>query len=316
MPYYQLSHRKRNTQGIGMGLNIVKKIIDEVNGTIELESSPGRGTTFTLTFTGIGSGEGAHIVDEDMACSVPVYRDTGRETALVDGEAHDGRPVVLVVDDNKDIVAYLQKKLRADYNVFYALSGRGALEKIRKMPKPDLIISDIMMDDMDGYAFRDALVSLGNYRTIPFIFLTALTATAEKIKGMRQGAIDFISKPFHMDELRAKIDSIVDIQKALAKENLAGLRRRLYRHLKVLERTTGKPGAVSDQGEDRKKRLFRRYGISQQQIAIIALLKCGLLRKEISDRLDISINTVNTQIRRMFEKCRVHNKTELLNIFD
>ena len=65
-----------------------------------------------------------------------------------------------------------------------------------------------------------------------------------------------------------------------------------------------------------KKRLSGQFSISKQQSEIIALLKYGLLRKEISDRLSISINTLNTQIRRLFEKCRVNNKTELLNIFE
>lgn len=93
---------------------------------------------------------------------------------------------------------------------------------------------------------------------------------------------------------------------ALTKENLTVLRRRLFHHLEAIRPSAN---GRARRGCSRKT-LFDCYGISKRQIAIIALLKGGLLRKEISSRLDISINSLNTQIQRIFVKCRVQNKTK------
>jgi DNA-binding response OmpR family regulator len=103
------------------------------------------------------------------------------------------------------------------------MSGREALVKIKNIPRPDMIISDIMMDDMDGYELYDRLLEDDDYQAIPLIFMTALTSLTDKLKGLEKGAIDYIYKPFHFEELRRKIHSIIKIRDALAKENILKL---------------------------------------------------------------------------------------------
>ena len=122
--------------------------------------------------------------------------------------------------------------------------------------------------------------------------------------------------PFNIDELLGKIHSILWIYDALKRENLLNLGERLFHYLK--HKTTQKENFTDDlllKKESILKDLYKQYGISSRQIQIIALLKIGLLQKEICDRLNISINTLKTHMRRLFKKCKVENKTELLNIF-
>jgi signal transduction histidine kinase len=119
---------------------------------------------------------------------------------------------VLFVEDNIELLYFLVNAVKDKYNVITATNGRKALEKIKKYNKIDIIVSDIMMDEMDGFEFYDELSVNDDYTKIPFIFLTAKTSAREKLKGLRKGAIDFISKPFNMKELSAKIDSLIKIQ--------------------------------------------------------------------------------------------------------
>ena len=91
--------------------------------------------------------------------------------------------------------------LSSDYNIFYAFNGKEALEKIKNMPKPDIIISDIMMDVMDGYEFYTELLKDFNFKSVPFIFLTAKTGIDDRLSGLRKGAVDFITKPFNIDDI-------------------------------------------------------------------------------------------------------------------
>ena len=95
--------------------------------------------------------------------------------------------------------------LKDTYNVFLATNGQEALDKLPHIPtRPDIIVSDVMMDVMDGYQLYEELSKTEQYRDIPLIFLTARTSLDEKLKGLSSGAIDYIYKPFSMPELAAK----------------------------------------------------------------------------------------------------------------
>jgi len=172
---------------------------------------------------------------------------------------------------------------------------------------------------MDGYEFLDRLSESEEYAAIPFIFVTALASFKHKLKALRKGAIEYLYKPFHIDELSGKIRSILKVRDALSARNMRDLGKKLSAAAAARGRSDAEgmtpvnpaspnaPGPASD-------RIAERYGVSTRQVQIAALLRVGLERKEIGDRLGISLNTVNTQIRRMFDKCGVNNRVELLNI--
>jgi two-component system sensor histidine kinase ChiS len=315
-PFFQLSHQKQNLQGIGMGLNIVRSIMQAVRGRVGVQSAPGKGTTFTVSLPPAAPGPNDRIVEDFRGTSASAVYDYGTYE-LQKEEFRAGRANVLLVDDNREMLIYLQKKLAEDYNVFCAGNGREALERLAVIPRPHIIISDIMMDDMDGHEFFDQTRRLEALRSVPFIFLTALSSHTEKVRGIEKGAVDYIYKPFSMEELKAKITSLTRVQEALAAENIEALSGRLFTHLRREEAKESVSGGRAPRRAPAEafRAVSEKYGISQKQMEIIALLKLGLERKEIAWKLNISLNTIKTQMQRIFEKCKIDNKTELLNIF-
>jgi len=115
---------------------------------------------------------------------------------------------ILAVDDDIDILELVEASLTADgFDVITASDGRGALESA-KDHAPDLILLDLMMPEMDGFEVIERLKSDAATRTIPVIMLTAKAQTHEKIQGLRSGADDYITKPFQLYELTARVEAV------------------------------------------------------------------------------------------------------------
>lgn len=205
--YHQISHHKRNLQGIGMGLYIVERIVRSLGGRITVASQPDQGSCFTVRLPLARSTDevrpARHVAYSQPADLIP---DT---PALQEAPFAPERPALLVVEDNPGLLGFLHSTLSPRYNVFSAGNGREALDILENKPRPALILSDIMMDEMDGFALQQELANDDRFRDLPFIFLTARTATADRLQGLKQGAIDFISKPFTVAELLAKIEALI-----------------------------------------------------------------------------------------------------------
>ena len=116
---------------------------------------------------------------------------------------------ILVVEDEHTLRRLLEYRLSKHYNVQTAANGEEALESLETQT-PDLIISDIMMPKMDGFALQTALQEHKDTRTIPFIFLTAKADDSSRLKGMRMGVDDYITKPFDIDQLLSRIDRLLE----------------------------------------------------------------------------------------------------------
>ncbi|MBN2535026.1 MAG: response regulator [Spirochaetales bacterium] len=206
-PYYQLSHKKRNIQGIGMGLFIVKKIVESLDAKIDIESALDKGTAFTITFKKLEINN-KQIEQDTNDVSSPLH--TGISMSeLKEYGISDKKYNILIVEDNYDLLRFMQTEMANIFNVYIAGNGKQGLEKLTAIPKPEVIISDIMMDEMDGYEFLNKLKQKKEYSDIPLIFLTAKTSITEKIKGLSEGAIDYVFKPFTMEEINTKIHSII-----------------------------------------------------------------------------------------------------------
>lgn len=206
--YYQISTQKRNIQGIGMGLYITKHIIESLGGTLNLESQVGKGSKFEIILPGTNEKTGK--AESNFSITRPRHYTT-REIEHKEN-IKSWKHTVLFVEDNTELLQFLLDAMKEKYNVITAANGIIALEKLQKYKKIDIIVSDIMMDEMDGFRFYDELSGSEEYNKIPFIFLTAKTSVKEKLKGLRKGAVDFISKPFNIKELSAKIESLIKIQ--------------------------------------------------------------------------------------------------------
>ncbi len=217
---------------------------------------------------------------------------------------HPNRPSILVVEDNISMVNYLTKKLQEKYNVYAALNRNEALDKLKTLPAiPDLIISDVMMDKVDGFAFAKILSQDPTFNHIPFIFLSAKSSRQDKLQGLKLGAIDFIQKPFSIHELTQKVESILETvnkqKKALLNSAINALGNNENKSLK--------------NAADKLEQNFQLYHLTSREKDIAKLICEGQKYKTIGDTLFISERTVTKHVQNIFEKVEVSNKVVLIN---
>ena len=153
-PYHQIAHKKSATQGVGLGLYIISKVIESVKGEITVESKVGMGTTFIVKFL---LSQKPSRENEDILTKDAVYQNELATLPVIssvdDGIYKENRGRILFVEDNRDLLYYLKTKLQDIYNVYVSENGVKALQKLEMIPKPDIVVSDLMMDEMDGYEF-------------------------------------------------------------------------------------------------------------------------------------------------------------------
>ena len=302
-PYFQITSKKANGQGMGLGLPIVKKIIDELDGTIAVKSKGEleRGTEFTVTLPVYQRRSSEEISKPD----IPSYfSSTPVELEIECKPYNDKEKAILVVEDNISMANYLSKKLCENYNVYTALNGNDALKQLKELPVlPDLIISDVMMDKMDGYAFAKIISNNSSYGHIPFIFITAKSAPNDKYEGLRLGAIDYIRKPFRIQELLHKIESILAVTSKQKRSILNTAFASLNRNDRIAQ-----AGTLHSFEEN-----CQMYNLSSREKEIAELICRGLKYKAIADSLYIAERTVTKHAQNIFEKVDVSNKVELCN---
>ncbi len=304
-PYYKLSISGKNSEGMGMGLSIVKKIVSDIQGTIDLSSEVGKGTQIRVGIPIAESKddsvqEGVSSEDIDFA-----YNQILLEENVIEAD----KPFILLVEDNVEMLNFLRNKFKGKYNVIVSRNGKEALQKLHSLSSLDLIISDVMMNDMDGYELCQAVTAAKKYEHIPFIFLSAKGAAEERLKGLSMGAVAYIQKPFHVDELMAKVDSIVSTLRrhrtaVVSKAYKVMLNEPLNSHKTV----SPKRCAFTDN--------CKKYHLTSREVEIIKQLIRGIPYKIISADLKISEKTVSKHVSNIFAKVGVNNKVELINKLD
>lgn len=302
-PYFQITNKKANGQGMGLGLPIVKKIVDELSGAIAIRSKGKieNGTEIIVDLLLHKKQENEIISKADIPSyfsSTPVEQEIERKPY------NEKEKTILVVEDNISMANYLSRKLCENYNVYTALNGNEALKQLKELPVlPDLIISDVMMDKMDGYAFAKIISNNANYGHIPFIFITAKSAPNDKYEGLRLGAIDYVQKPFMMQELLQKIESILAVTSKQKRSILNTAFASLNRNDRIAQ-----AGTLHSFEEN-----CQMYNLSSREKEIAELICRGLKYKAIADSLYIAERTVTKHAQNIFEKVEVSNKVELCN---
>lgn len=208
-PFFQARDCK---SGTGIGLSIVKNIVELHHGSIDVKSELGKGSVFLVTLpvrqTDVTIDEAPDISDVSTECQSSVQHSTDD---AVHGEQKD---TMLIVDDNQDMVGFISHNFENAYNVITAEDGIEALEKL-KNHQVSMIVSDWMMPRMDGVEFCRTVRSDANTSHIPLILLTAKTDDASKIQGMDCGADAYIEKPFSMQYLEACIKNLLEMRRRL-----------------------------------------------------------------------------------------------------
>jgi len=223
--FYQVQEPKaRELGGTGIGLALVKELVDLHHGSICVESHVGGGTTFRIQLpigkNHLGPDEVAESdVDQDRVPGLTaevseVPRAEAKSTRSAREAGDRQKALVLVVEDNPDMRTYLTGSLKGDYRVVDATDGEAGLQ-VAINGIPDLVISDVMMPRMDGFELCKRLKNDDRTSHIPVILLTARATSRDKLEGLERGADDYLIKPFDVEELKARVGNLIAVRRTL-----------------------------------------------------------------------------------------------------
>lgn len=209
-----------NQASTGIGLSLVKELVEMHHATISVESKLGEGSCFKVDFPKGKEhyGESVELILEDAPTAVlpaPEMPDAGATVALPAGDeeadAAEGagrKEVMLLVEDNAELRTFLRSIFSQTYRVVEAVDGMEGWRKALKFV-PDIIISDVMMPEKDGIGMTRELRADMTTSHIPIVLLTARTSIESKLEGMEYGADDYITKPFSATYLKARVENLL-----------------------------------------------------------------------------------------------------------
>lgn len=221
--YHVNASATREHQGAGIGLALLHELMRLHHGRVDVESAPGKGTTF---FIRLPVGKDHLVADEMVALpapevvakpTVPVEEARAASTMSAPDEGaerQEDETIVLLVEDSADLRTFMHEKLQPRYKLLEASDGAEGLEKARETI-PDLVVSDVMMPKMNGYELCRALKDDERTSHIPVILLTAKASRDEKLEGLGTGADDYLTKPFDSRELLLRVSNLIEQRRKL-----------------------------------------------------------------------------------------------------
>jgi signal transduction histidine kinase/DNA-binding response OmpR family regulator len=221
-PFFQSKYSTNDDQpGTGLGLSLTQELVKIYGGTVSVESRVSQGTTFLVTLP----------IDKNRFPSSFFIRDDNNalepfQTELIIIDAHRSdvsdleikpvkQDVILIIEDNSDLRNFISLNLSDLYLTLTAKDGEEGLE-IAINSIPSLIISDVMMSELDGFRFSEKIKSDERTCHIPVVLLTAKADLDSRIEGLEAGADDYLTKPFSTTELRVRIKNLIEQRKRLA----------------------------------------------------------------------------------------------------
>lgn len=202
--------------GTGIGLSLVKELVELHGGTVAVRSEWGKGTIFDILIPidTVVILETKGEVDYKMLQNPEIWLEESIELDA-DRQAHTTTsPLILLVEDNIEMSNYIKRQLIDNYQVITALNGKEALDLIWENI-PDLIISDLMMPEMNGYELTKRVKNDERSSHIPVIILTAKSSGGSRIEGFQVGADDYLVKPFDAFELKVRISNLIQQRQQL-----------------------------------------------------------------------------------------------------
>ncbi len=214
--FYQVDNGlNKNSEGTGIGLSLTKELIEMHRGQIEVQSQINEGTKFIFwIYTDDFVYRIDEIIEEDQDYQLLLPEERKQVKEQNKNLFQEDKPIILLVEDNTDMRELITSLLNNNYFVHEATNGKEGIEKAFEII-PDLIISDVMMPEMDGYEFCKKIKTSEITNHIPVILLTAKATLENKLEGLETGADDYLVKPFNRDELLTRIKNLISIRKIL-----------------------------------------------------------------------------------------------------
>jgi signal transduction histidine kinase/DNA-binding response OmpR family regulator len=291
-------------EGTGFGLSIVQEIVDAHGWTVEAAEGTAGGARFEIT--GVDWAEEPSAAERkgrgDNGSSRPPMTGNETEAALDRPPATDGaesppndRTTILVVDDEVDVRRYVRDVLADTFHVLEAADGERALARARAA-LPDLIVSDVMMPNRDGFSMLRLLRQDERTACIPVVLLTARSATTAHVEGLEEGADAYLTKPFDREVLRATVDRLLDARRQL-RERFRG-------------ETDEGPDVDAPLSFEERVRAAARCHLSDPDFSVADLAdEVGLSRGHLTDRVKDELGQTPSALLRSM---RLNKGAELL----
>jgi len=295
---------------MGIGLAIVKELVEVQGGTVRVASEVGQGTQFTIRFpyesldlqASPSEAVASSALPEvsELAAASDKADDLNRQAELhpsltplresirpvIENFNQSEQPRVLIADDEPDMLRYLESELGTHFRVIAAVDGQQAIEKTNQF-LPDAVVCDMMMPEKDGLQVCQELRDRTSTRSIPILLLTARADEETKLTALSAGANDFITKPFSMTELRARLNNLIAAHR---------LQQELSRQNQVLE-------ATMEQLKDTEVQL-----VHSEKLASLGRMSAGLIH-EINNPLNFA-KTALYVLQKMIEASAINEKEE------
>lgn len=214
--FYQVDDSPtRASEGTGVGLALTKELIKVLQGTIKVKSELGKGTQFTIHLpisrdAAVEEDARLHMVKEKVNAFVPLPASSFSSSPDTEVEA----PLALIIEDNPDVRQYIASCLEKEYRLAFAENGQVGIDMASDLI-PDLIISDVMMPEKDGFEVCDTLKNNPHTSHIPIILLTAKADVESRLKGLQRGADAYLPKPFNREELLIRMQKLLELRRQL-----------------------------------------------------------------------------------------------------
>lgn len=239
--------RGRAYEGTGIGLSLVQELVRLHGGSIKVKSEPGKGSVFFVSIPKGKSHLPAKQIFESTITAERANQSIGYIDEMVNWLPQDKtknaltshpRKTIIVADDSADMRSYLSNLLHEDFHVIEAENGRRVLDHLEQGARPDLILTDVMMPEINGMELVNSLKSKEAYSRIPIVLLSARSGEEARIEGMQSGADDYLIKPFSRRELLTLLNARIKIAeiRAKAEQQLAGKNEEL--EIRVKEKTS------------------------------------------------------------------------------
>ena len=200
--------------GAGIGLSFTKELVEMMNGKITVNSKLGAGTDFLILLPAKQEVGTLKKERNDLELAPSVSESVVPSIDLSTLNQNAELPSLLIIEDNQDVITYIESLLKGDYNIEIARNGVEGIDKALEMI-PDIIISDVIMSEKDGYEVCKALKNDERSSHIPIILLTVKATSEDRIEGLKVGADAYLTKPFSKEELFIRLNKLIELRKAL-----------------------------------------------------------------------------------------------------